>query len=40
MHHTHNDTLDKVEPEALKNKTSVYALYAYFSAESDVDFRK
>ncbi|MGK0371700.1 MAG: Zn-dependent M28 family amino/carboxypeptidase [Glaciecola sp.] len=40
VHHTHNDTLDKVDPEALKNNTAVYALYAYFAAESGVDFRK
>lgn len=40
VHHSHNDTLDKVDPKALKNNTAVYALYAYFTAESGVDFRQ
>lgn len=39
-HHTENDTLDKVEPEALKVNTAIYAIYAYFTAQAQVDFRK
>jgi len=39
-HHTENDTLDKVIPEDLQQNTAVYTLFAYFSAQSGVDFRK
>ena len=39
-HHTENDTLDKVDAKALKVNTAIYTLFAYFSAQSSVDFRK
>lgn len=39
-HHTPDDTLDKVNQEALKVNTTIYALFAYFSAATSVDFRK
>jgi carboxypeptidase Q len=39
-HHTENDTLDKVDQEALPQNTAVYAMFAYFAAQSGVDFRK
>ncbi|MCK5424945.1 MAG: M20/M25/M40 family metallo-hydrolase [Emcibacter sp.] len=39
-HHTENDTLDKVNPEALKQNTAVYTIFSYFAAQSDIDFRK
>ncbi len=39
-HHTENDTLDKIEPEALKQATTVYTLFSYFAANSGIDFRK
>ena len=39
-HHTENDTLDKVEPDSLKQATAVYTMFAYFSAQSGVNFRK
>ncbi len=39
-HHTENDTLDKVNQAALKNNTAIYTLFAYFAAQSDIDFRK
>ncbi|XQW85527.1 M20/M25/M40 family metallo-hydrolase [Thalassotalea piscium] len=39
-HHTENDTLDKIDPEALKQATTIYALFAYFAANSTVDFRQ
>lgn len=40
IHHTENDTLDKVDKEAIKQATAVYATFAYFSAQSGIDFRR
>lgn len=40
FHHTHDDTLDKVNKDALKHNTAVYTLFAYFAAASGVDFRE
>lgn len=40
LHHTDNDTLDKVDPEVLKQATAVYAMFGWFGAESTVDFRQ
>lgn len=40
LHHTDNDTLDKIDPEALKQNTAVYTVFAWFAAQSGVDFRK
>ena len=39
-HHTENDTLDKVNADALKHNTAVYTLFAFFAAQAKVDFRK
>ncbi|MFT5756544.1 MAG: carboxypeptidase Q [Alteromonadaceae bacterium] len=39
-HHTENDTLDKVNKDDIKQNTAVYTLFAYFSAQSGIDFRK
>ncbi len=39
-HHTANDTLDKVEPKALKQATAIYTMFAHFAANSGVDFRQ
>ena len=39
-HHTENDTLDKVDPAALKVNTAIYTMYAYFAAQAKADFRK
>lgn len=39
-HHTENDTLDKVDRKALPANTAIYAMFAYFTANSGVDFRK
>ena len=40
FHHTENDTLDKVDQDALKVNTAIYTLFAYFATSSDTDFRK
>ena len=37
-HHTANDTLDKIDPEALKQQVAAYAVFAYLAAETDIDF--
>ncbi|XPF92527.1 M20/M25/M40 family metallo-hydrolase [Colwellia sp. RE-S-Sl-9] len=37
-HHTENDTLDKVDAKALKHNTAIYTMFAYFAAQSGVDF--
>nr|WP_241242335.1 M20/M25/M40 family metallo-hydrolase [Thalassotalea sp. G2M2-11] len=39
-HHTENDTLDKIEVDALKQATTVYTLFSYFAANAEIDFRK
>lgn len=39
-HHTENDTLDKVDKAALPGNTAIYAMFAYFAANTGVDFRK
>jgi len=39
-HHTENDTLDKVNLEDLQQNTAVYTMFAYFAAQTAVDFRK
>ncbi|MDN4504297.1 M20/M25/M40 family metallo-hydrolase [Alteromonadaceae bacterium BrNp21-10] len=39
-HHTENDTLDKVDQHALKHNTAVYTMFAYFAAQSAVNFRQ
>lgn len=39
VHHTHNDTLDKVNAKDLQQNTSVYTIFAYFAAQADVKFR-
>ncbi|WP_189637746.1 M20/M25/M40 family metallo-hydrolase [Thalassotalea sp. HSM 43] len=39
IHHTENDTLDKVNPEDLQQNTAVYTIFAYFAAQADTEFR-
>ncbi|MCJ8318959.1 MAG: M20/M25/M40 family metallo-hydrolase [Colwellia sp.] len=39
-HHTENDTFDKVNLEDLQQNTAVYTMFAYFAAQTAVDFRK
>ncbi len=40
FHHTENDTLDKINPADLKQNTAVYTIFAFFAAQSSVDFRQ
>ncbi|TLU64286.1 M20/M25/M40 family metallo-hydrolase [Thalassotalea litorea] len=40
VHHTMNDTLDKVNPDDLRQNTAVYTMFAYFAAQTEIDFRK
>ena len=39
LHHTADDTLDKIEREALNQNVAVWAAFAWMAAESDADFR-
>jgi hypothetical protein len=36
--HTANDTMDKIDPKALKQNVAVYAPYAYMAAQAIGDF--
>jgi carboxypeptidase Q len=38
-HHTADDTLDKVDPEALAQNVAAWVTLAWLAADSDVDFR-
>ncbi len=38
IHHTPNDTLDKIEPKEIAQNAAVYAVYAYMAAQADGDF--
>lgn len=37
-HHTANDTLDKIDPEQLRQNVAAYVVVAYLAAEADGDF--
>lgn len=39
-HHTRNDTLDKVDREALQFNTAIYSMFALFATSTDTDFRR
>ncbi|HPF24230.1 MAG TPA: M28 family peptidase [Hyphomonas sp.] len=39
LHHTPDDTFDKIDPEQFRQNVSVYAAFAYIAAESGWDFR-
>jgi Zn-dependent M28 family amino/carboxypeptidase len=39
LHHTPDDTLDKIKPERLNQSTAAYAVFAYLAAELDGDYR-
>ncbi|MBR0346834.1 MAG: M20/M25/M40 family metallo-hydrolase [Rudaea sp.] len=38
LHHTANDTLDKIEPKDIAQNAAVYAVYAYLAAQAEGDF--
>ncbi len=38
-HHTPNDTLDKIDPEDIRQNQTAYAIFTYLMANSDVDPR-
>jgi hypothetical protein len=39
LHHTPDDTLDKIRPERLNQSTAAYTVFAYLAAELDGDYR-
>ncbi|HEX7947896.1 MAG TPA: M20/M25/M40 family metallo-hydrolase [Phenylobacterium sp.] len=39
LHHTADDTLDKIDPAELAQNVAVWAAFLYVAANSDVDFR-
>lgn len=39
LHHTPDDTLDKVDPEALRQNIAAWAAFIYMASEMDGDFR-
>ena len=40
IHHTADDTLDKVDPQELHQNIAAWAAMTYLAAQSDLDFRK
>jgi Zn-dependent M28 family amino/carboxypeptidase len=38
LHHTADDTLDKIDPQDLAQNVAAYAVYTYLAAEADGDF--
>ncbi|MEG3191915.1 M28 family peptidase [Lysobacter sp. D1-1-M9] len=38
LHHTPDDTLDKIDPEALAQNVAAYAVFAYLAASAEGDF--
>ncbi len=38
LHHTADDTLDKIDPQALAQNVAAYTVFAYLAAEADGDF--
>jgi hypothetical protein len=39
LHHTPDDTLDKIAPDALNQNIAAYAAFLYLAAEIEADFR-
>jgi hypothetical protein len=39
IHHTADDTLDKIDPKQLAQNVATWAAFAYLAAETGVDFR-
>ena len=40
LHHTANDTLDKIDPEQLSQNVAAWAALIWLIADSDVEFRQ
>ncbi|WP_309644668.1 M20/M25/M40 family metallo-hydrolase [Phenylobacterium sp.] len=40
LHHSADDTLDKIDPKELAQNVAVWAAFIYTVADSDIDFRK
>jgi hypothetical protein len=40
LHHTPNDTIDKIKPEDMRQNVAAYAAFVYLVAEMDGDLRK
>ncbi len=40
LHHTPDDTFDKIEPEAFRQNVAAYAAFAWIASETGWDFRK
>jgi len=40
LHHTGDDTFDKVDPESLAQNTAAYVVFAYLVANSDTTIRR
>jgi Zn-dependent M28 family amino/carboxypeptidase len=38
LHHTADDTLDKIDPKALAQNVAAYAVFAYLAAQADGGF--
>ena len=38
LHHTPDDTLDKIDPAALRQNIAAYAVFTYLAAETDWAF--
>ena len=39
LHHSADDTLDKIKPEELAQNVAVWTAFIYTVAHSDIDFR-
>lgn len=40
LHHTPDDTFDKIDPEAFRQNVATYAVFAWIASETGWDFRK
>ena len=40
LHHTADDTFDKIDPDSLRQNVATYAAFVYLAAEMDWDFRQ
>ena len=38
LHHTPDDTLDKIDPKALAQNVAAYTVFAYLAADAEGDF--